>query len=114
MMTANELRIGNWLQLETYIKYQINGDGYNTVLDLTIPIPLTEEILLKCGFKNGVMLMIDETENVIYFDKYDKAFYTYSGLGEPYSYGFKSNIKHLHQLQNLYFALTNQELNIEL
>tara|TARA_R100001244_G_scaffold132297_3_gene107953 strand:- start:3013 stop:3456 length:444 start_codon:yes stop_codon:yes gene_type:complete len=78
------------------------------------PIPLTEEWLLKFGF--------DEVKR----DSY------YTGKNAPFSVFFKTDIlynsiqrrwyffttplneiKHVHQLQNLYFALTNEELTID-
>ena len=78
-------------------------------IDAFQPIPLTEEILLKCGF------IIDSINN---FEKYpftiqksnhyvtDFLFYKNGDSGVV--------IKYLHQLQNLYFALTGKELEINL
>ena len=73
MIKANELRIGNLV---------INAKGENIIVDnITIgicfglpktykPIPLTEEILLKCGFeKRDVSLMTKEL-NVIAYTNY--------------------------------------------
>ncbi|EHQ41576.1 hypothetical protein [Myroides odoratus] len=73
------------------------------------PIELTEERLLQCGFKH--------TGNGFY-----ELLGTHIGLcniGDVFfNVGFKGitigNIKYLHQLQNLYFALTGKELEINL
>jgi hypothetical protein len=88
------------------------------------PIPLTEEWLLKFGFGK-------EKVN----DLYDNAFIKYDVLSSDlylrpsymggYYWGFNvpgkldnelydaKNIKYVHQLQNLYFALTENELEIK-
>ena len=67
-------------------------------------IPLSEEWLLKFGFEQREGW--DDTE---YFFKKGIEIYT-DLLGFNYD-GF--NIKHVHQLQNLYFALTNEDLKIK-
>lgn len=74
------------------------------------PVPLTEEILLKCGswdIANGL---------ICYSLVYDEVlcswlFYVYSIEGRRINCGL---INYLHQLQNLYFALTQEELEISL
>ena len=79
------------------------------------PIELTEEILLKCGFVKE--LWKDKTQTYYLFngiivilkdDYYENGaiFYRNTLLFEE-----KLN---LHQLQNLYFALKNEELTINL
>jgi hypothetical protein len=66
------------------------------------PIPLTEEWLLKFGFKKSSWGWIKNGVNI----------------QKGFTLAFSSNknsieIKHLHQLQNLYFALTGQELEFK-
>jgi hypothetical protein len=105
-MKASELRIGNYvydtlgkvniidLEAITYIV----KEPHNQVK----PIPLTEEWLLKLGFKNNrlglfdVVKVVDDIAYHIYFIK--------KHLKE---------IQYVHQLQNLYFALTGEELTIK-
>ncbi|MFV0149770.1 hypothetical protein OBJ95_06055 [Empedobacter falsenii] len=110
-MNANELRIGNYLLgydnnyfTWDYGHYDLCSKGIDAD-ELGMPIELTEEILLKCGFKEirkGVFKLkdwyIDLTSKVWKFKR------EYQDI----------NFKHLHQLQNLYFALTGKELEIEL
>lgn len=114
-MNASELRIGN-LFLEKNSKTEIK------VLQLSEneivfegdfkgqwqaePIPLTEDWLLRFGFKH--------TGNGFYINIKSKI--DLCNIGDKYfNLGFKNisigNIKYVHQLQNLYFALTNTELS---
>ncbi len=88
-------------------------DGYN--LD---PLPLTEDILLKCGFE------VDEDagnwhspEHTIYRTKgfrvgiKDDYIGWYNQADDDFYSSFYPQLHYLHQLQNLYFALTQTELN---
>jgi hypothetical protein len=69
------------------------------------PIPLTEEILLKCGFQKKYKSY--EKNDFTFIDGgYDKFAYKLAILAKT--------PKFLHQLQNLYFALTGEELQINL
>lgn len=74
------------------------------------PIPLTPEILEKAGFKakgSGFWnLEKDFCSLEVYIN--DKSITTFSYNWEV------AECQNLHQLQNLYFALTGEELNIEL
>jgi hypothetical protein len=83
-----------------------------------IPIPLTEEWLLKFGFikmykadnKNGYGLYSGEDiYPFIAIELYhDGIIFINNGSRRI------EHIKYVHQLQNLYFALTGEELNIQL
>ena len=123
-MKASELRIGNWVNLKdiitTYQKVimidsevnviQCQNDIHSPLEDYE-PIPLTEEILSGWGFEYD-----DINGDSGYWQKRP----TDSGLfrillGEDgFVYDYQVDIKYVHQLQNLYFALTNEELKIEL
>lgn len=110
-MKANELRIGN-------LVYYLDGNGNFYQWDITViengitddfePIPLTEEWLEKFGF---IKKQISGPE---FFEKWvfklfvdPKGFYLF--IDHDYEYGI---VEHVHQLQNLYFALTGEELII--
>jgi len=87
------------------------------------PIPLTEEILLKAGFEFwcdelGIKCFY-KIYGIEYFCVATNGFYQLrSGLKDSDAAWRLGNnypfIKHLHQLQNLYFALTGEELKITL
>lgn len=139
-MNANELRIGNYYQdrfgnchkIETLSKSIFVDEYYDrgTPIGAMIPIPLTEEILLKAGFEKNdytrfptFKLNRIEITNVEFFDedKDGKEFsfkqWRISGLYSTDLFYFKSyspNIESVHQLQNLFFALTGEEIKIEL
>ena len=113
-------------------KYQNNPIFSHDIKDLK-GIPLSEDILIKAGFvkieaewadkieqPDMVMRFSDNEEHrggkeifiALGNSPYEKGVYVYSGLGDPESYGFKVEVKYLHQLQNLYFALTGEELDV--
>jgi hypothetical protein len=120
---AGELRIGNWIQNQFNVKYIVKNiyntemigvgnpnneyDDHEPELNFITGTPLNEDILLKCGFK----LATDEHIYVLH----DTIELTQTDYGNSvYFMGnyLVSDVKYLHQLQNLYFALTNQELQI--
>ncbi len=70
------------------------------------PIPLTEDILLKCGLlKTSIgTFLLGSYELVSYNNHYNVSVFK----------GKICELSHLHQLQNLYFALTGEELNLQL
>lgn len=123
-MIAHELRIGN------YVDYPL--EGYDSIHKVTVytlkdldncnkdikPIPLTEEILLKCGFENKMNLMyISIFEGMLCISINDFSYGLYSTeqrFNIGLSYTNSSKIEYLHQLQNLYWSLTQKELQIEL
>jgi len=108
-MKSTEFRIGNLIKcdeniliVEEIIKNGITTEDYGLHFDIIQPIPLTEELLLKCGF-------VKYSNDILVFAK--KYYYVKSNktimIGqEPFC-----TIEYLHTLQN-FFALTNQELKI--
>ena len=112
MRKTNELRLGNWVsnvndvpmivkaiyEDTIYVDFKGNVGGlweFNKYEPFK-PIQLTEEILLKC-----------DCYWVRYIENVDgKFFFQYFDL--------EIELPYLHTFQNLYFALTNEELNINL
>jgi hypothetical protein len=123
MIKANELRIGNWIEYAEgkFIKVDIHILSviceYQTyVIDITYPkpIPIGPEILEKAGFRHEVhgIEEIDGGESHYIIGKFwinhiDENWFI-SGLEDEIK-----SFKYLHQLQNLYFSLTGEELKIE-
>jgi hypothetical protein len=120
-MKATELRIGNYVnkknrfgEIEQIEIYGISArqnvyDEDDSIFgcDELIPILITNEWLLKFGFiKNDC-----DNYELEYTFKLNASF-TIINKDRCYFYIDAPNheIKHVHQLQNLYFALTNEEL----
>jgi hypothetical protein len=105
-MKANELRLGNLvLNGGSNIKDitpQTISDFDNKLIVLN-PILLTEEWLIKLGFIKHVNQSIWYTLN-----KVDVWFFD-----GKYVNDIDVEINFVHELQNLYFALTNEELQIK-
>jgi hypothetical protein len=106
-MKANELRIGNWAMYSS--KIQVNENKIRECVDHPdrfAPIFLTEEWLERFGFEkiggwdDYEAYILNEVEITI-------------NENVPFKNYLDKEIKHVHQLQNLYFALTGQELELK-
>lgn len=119
-MYTDEFRIGNFI-LDRNEEVEINGilrGGFyieNTDLKLQLnagdrfsPIPLTEEWLIKFGFKKSYLYWRNKLSAKVEF-KLQNMVWFYKGGCLQSNY---IEIKSVHQLQNLYFALTGVELEI--
>jgi hypothetical protein len=120
MIKANELRVGNWIASQ-YDDDPIKVTGglinaiENGMDECSVEgIPITPEILGKAGFsyhsyKNGHLYYINNSSGFTLLQSYGKLNFSYS---QSQTYG--KALTYVHQLQNLYFALTGEELNIQL
>mgnify|MGYP000898273149 CR=1 FL=1 len=124
-MKIQELRIGNWFIGYNGKKFQwsLGHFGLLTLkknrpeIDDIIksPIPLTEEMLSEFTMKwgtdpqepNALMVFKNGEFEILKFKDEDHFFYS-NGRG------FHADIIYLHQLQNLFFDLTGEELEVEL
>lgn len=122
-MKAKELRIGNWvngmfntndglIEKPFQISHIVISEIAEGVSDYT-PIPLTEEWLVKFGFVK------DHSYDDVYFDINvvnrwltinDNQFHISDDRLSVVDDEYWTDIYYVHQLQNLYFALTNKEL----
>lgn len=134
MIEAKDLRIGNWVLDQDNIPckisvlyseqknkfegwdvlkrcYEIELPNLDSIYlsDTIEPISLTKDILEKCGFEKDTHPPQDIWSNDFMIIFFNEAFGFYTGY-------WKNNfvIKYIHQLQNLYHALTNKELEINL
>lgn len=129
-LKTTELRLGNIVEHKSYlgcghygmpwVKCEIyelgETDNLSWINDLGTghyrPITLTEELLVKLGFEKheDVFIKIADDEHdsefIIVYDEKLKLFKC------AFS-GFWYEIKTVHQLQNLYFALTKEELTLK-
>lgn len=128
MIDVRELRIGNWVSADDGSRWMVETikpgmmSGYvysDNLLDEVRgknrsveihsenlnPIPLSEELLLKCGFEKHQW-----GDAVIYYSPLLELDAHFCLKGVDYNIQVKS----LHQLQNLYFDLTGKELEVNL
>ena len=141
-MKANELRIGNYINFKNGVdtvfgietKYIMSNHTRRWESVDIKPIPLTEEWLLKFGFENWGLgtQWNNRYESYVRYVRHNdlggtsnfEIHYIKSTYGntEYYQYiiscdeddrlNWGEEIINVHQLQNLYFALTNKELKI--
>lgn len=123
-MEAREFRLGNYFMSNIvqqigieHLEFLLNENFDHSVMK---PIPITEEWLLKFGFfkmitkDGGYIKPINSTFSIdsddFLFDLKHKQyiFYTLDLL----TYHGKE-INYVHELQNLYYALTGEELTIK-
>ena len=133
MIKTNELRIGNFVSINNGFEMLVHSIFQNDTVYLDfipplineadvweedykdlIAIPLTKEWLLKAGFeksftndfwysiKIGDKRLLVSTLGNIEIEKWDRTMIAFPDI-----------CKYVHQLQNLYFALTGNELNIK-
>lgn len=111
MIQASELRVGNYLKSDVVVK--IDARTIFDIWDISKkyePIPITEEWLFKFGFVDGHKC--EEYHNFIILDPFFIVAYKKNNY-HLHVYGkFNIEIKYIHQLQNLYFALTGKELEL--
>lgn len=137
MIKANELRIGNYHETVGWSSVKVNDKSFSAMTSYGIylveqwentgegmkfefkPIAITLEWLKKLGFKDrsgslnnqlGWGLDVNDFFEIAWFEFYP------NGLRfQTKSTGFSMVLKceYIHELQNLYFALTKEDLNIQ-
>lgn len=121
-MKANELRIGNYFidevqnenTISAYYIHELemfnNSPKYRTVSKYFKAIDLSEEWLIKLGFEQ-------HTSNPFWFRKKQLCISVIGKVEliswDMHIFKIDTEIKYIHQLQNLYFSLTQEELIIE-
>jgi hypothetical protein len=138
---SDDIMVVSMIESKEYAKFN-NDNAFSNITAFKIaindgyyegdfrPIPLTEELLLKFGFvkyqwMNGyfintifgdLMIQFYKTEIHLFFTKvsYDSQGMTFYGRKFINNKTSFTDCKYVHQLQNLYFALTGEELTIKL
>jgi len=132
MIQPHELMIGSWVeydgkyyQIETIApvfptlntdKFGIGVVDWNNIK----PIPISEEILIKAGFKKKYFFTKEIVIKVIYYQLNDIVVYLVTNFFEVEiitpagQYNLFKKYNYLHQLQMLYFSLTGKQLEITL
>jgi len=126
MIKPEDLRIGNWVE---HYGETITVDGIDDIdvfnkkcgeipLHSITPIPLTEKILMDCGFENKRgCFNLDRSEQLGHnFGDFAVSVYDITQIkfwrGDRYC--GVVHCQYLHELQNLFYALTKTELIIKL
>lgn len=119
MINPNELRLGNlFANIEDDSIYKVTkinedtiegicinnmgwfGEKHFHLIEQVLPIEITEEWLLKFGFQEDDAFY---HLNNIWISNFYEDYYSLDGVDS-------SKIKYVHELQNLFFALTHEEL----
>lgn len=116
-MKASELRIGNLIMFRNFIEPQEIHKVDSKVLmkapgdygdfefnEYWQPIELTEEWLVKFGFEKDGSFTLNKLKLINCNNNYFIPFFNHSKS--------LNDVKYVHQLQNLYFALTGEELTL--
>lgn len=131
MIKTNELRLGNIVSVNkgfemyvsaifkdtVYLDFEGNqGDVWEEKEEDVFLVPLTQEHLLNFGFEakshyDNFILNSFEVSSTVRVISTNKRSCFYLSLTEDSIFNIK--IDTVHQLQNLYFALTNEELTIK-
>ncbi len=130
MIKSEELMLGNWIRLflgiddngKNYRNYKIegimnqHGSSFHLVSNTWIeisnnfePIPLTEELLLKCGFEHS-----DGSYSIDFNDRIIEVWDDFKGNNRVLTDDDDIFIYTLHHLQNYVFIKTGKHLEIEL
>jgi len=127
MIQLNELRIGNFIKgplaingvfypdiaTAEHIEFQLKLDHFvwfktnQNLFELIEPIPLTEEWMLKFSDAKKFELKWNLHQYITVVKRYDKYFLHFSDKG------YLLDVKYVHQLQNICFALTGEELQVK-
>lgn len=142
-MKLEDLRLGNWVKIDVgvgqvsclmSIKFEDYslGEGMPIVVDVeeygcprscTIEevegVPLTEEIILGCGFKKRTSVLYGYMVYSIYRDnKYDGCFSCLNVYFKNDKYFVKEiemgEISYVHELQNAFYVVNKEELGVTL
>ncbi len=121
MIKSSELREGVWIKsihtgpvkVSLFMMGEIADD--ETYLDHLMPIPLTPELLQKAGLhKHNNAWVTGDYDEKNYMKDYFTIWNVHDGEYKLNTTQFAIEVTSLHQLQNLYYALTSTELNIQL
>lgn len=124
MIQANELRIGNLLEnrfspenMDIWVMRKVDHTIFHTdiISNYYRPIPITVDLIKNCGIKIqvgdktvGVLIeLTDDTDiEINFFNEAEVR------IRLPEDYISLPHIKYVHQLENLYYALTGKELEL--
>lgn len=107
MIDAKELRLGNWVLGDGKPTQITQMDFEQWTFDILEPIPITPGTLQSCGFVRAGRFY--EKDEIILLNVDNVYLYHYSNRSDK-----RATLKYVHQLQNLFFALAQEELPLQL
>lgn len=128
MIDKNEIRCGNWFRHNESWCYRDNTEPFyfqwedrdwyalgecTLSLEDCDPIPLSEEVLVKCGFKkDGDFYLHPSTMIFELTQKFPEFGYWWAvrRTSLPAAIVIKERFSYLHELMNLFYSLTKEEL----
>jgi hypothetical protein len=126
-MKANELRIGNWisvLDIQSIVieigesHAWLQGNAIPNRFEQLKPIPLTPEIMKMCKLNITDSLFDFDIKSFHFFAKKKdggRVYFHYTGYNNSVHFNqICFHVYYLHDFQNLYFALTGEELQVNL
>jgi hypothetical protein len=136
MIKENELRIGNWVYFndmiisvdaisEEKVRFKNSKGTFFVDPEELEPIPLTTEILDKCyalpnEVKNCKIIVVNENTGICFYPVNQIYHGTVSLVTVINNEGesvdrteIEIPVRHLHKLQNFFFAYTGEELEIK-
>ena len=112
-----ENKNGCYVMIDCFTNGKEVSTGWLLNTDSVKPIPLTEELLLKCGFS-------DKGDSLAGYEYIKGLAYSVTKHGDYLAFRvyttfsdrsvFIRRVRYLHELQNLYFAITGEELEVKL
>jgi hypothetical protein len=131
-MNVQELRIGNWIyaayslrpvqvtgihkeehdsgQMNYHILYEDDSRYWETIRAIPLHVPILEKVGFKIG--NDIWLELSDGRYLCFKPDLSECYLHFESEVEV-QYFTLPNVKYVHQLQNLYYALEGTELNIE-
>lgn len=123
MIPTYDLRIGNWITVSDVIyrvtkvsatKVHFEGHKAGFSQEDLHPIPLTQEILEKAGFKKRVKTDLYDKipDEGFTYHLYSYKIMLFHSPDNTLCHWLNTRIVYLHQLQNFYYCLTGREISI--
>lgn len=123
MIPTFDLRIGNWITVSG-VSYRISAISETKVYfkarkgaviqEELHPIPITQELLEKAGFKQrGTTDLFDKIPNEGFtYQMHSNKIMLFHSKDNTLCHWLNTRIVFLHQLQNFYYHLTGREIQI--
>ncbi len=125
MIPAFDLRIGNWIDVRgkqtcvtgiTETNVQVNGFTTTENVEDLHPIPLSDELLKKAGFaERGKTALYDKVSHSGFsYHLHAQKIMIFHTEDNTLCHWLSTKIVFLHQLQNIFYYITGNQISIQL